>query len=61
MTVKCWCTADEKQKESSEMPVVCILFNGYHDALKMVVFALDEKIPVLVVKVHTLFQVQSFG
>ena len=58
MTVKCWCAADEKQMGSSEMPGVCILFNGYHDALKMVLFALEKKIPVVVVKVRTLFQIQ---
>ena len=51
--------ADEKQKKSSEMPVVCILFNGHHDALKMVMFALEKKIPVLIVKVHILFQVKK--
>ena len=33
------------------MPVVCVLINGHHDSLKMVVFALEKEIPVLVVEV----------
>ncbi|KAL8573882.1 hypothetical protein ACOMHN_029330 [Nucella lapillus] len=32
------------------MPVVCVLINGHHDALKMVDFALEREIPVVIVK-----------
>ena len=42
------------EEKSSEMPVVCLLVNGYLSAQKMVVFALRKKIPVLVVKVCVL-------
>lgn len=42
--------AMENCKETAEMPVVCVLMGGGDDSLKMVKFALDKKIPVLVVK-----------
>ncbi|XP_025103750.1 transient receptor potential cation channel subfamily M member 4-like isoform X2 [Pomacea canaliculata] len=43
-------TAMGSKEEKLETPVVCMLFNGGHDALKMVKFALDHEIPLIVVK-----------
>ncbi|XP_076442046.1 transient receptor potential cation channel subfamily M member-like 2 isoform X2 [Babylonia areolata] len=47
--IKAMDTSESKKKEMKS-PVVCLLINGHHDALKMVEFALNKRIPVIIVK-----------